>query len=755
MPPNGLGRIDRMEIKKSDAGFEHLLEYLRRTRGFDLGGYKPTSLARRILRRMQLIPIESYDDYVDYLEVHPEEFGQLFNTILINVTDFFRDPPSWEVLQAEIIPQILQAKRNGEPIRVWSAGCATGQEAYTLAMVFAEAVGTRAFQDRVKIYATDADEDALAQARTASYSAKEVQSIPANLLEKYFEKNNGRYTFRTELRRGVIFGRHDLVQDAPISRVDLLVCRNALMYFNSEAQARILLRLHFALNDHGFLFLGRAEMLMTRSSLFAPVNFKSRIFSKGNNGSLRDRLLEMAQTNDVDVGNQLARQIRLREAAIDTAPLAELVVDLDGTLVLVNERARSMFSLSLKDVGRPLQDLEISYRPIELRSRLEQAYLDRRLITVNDIARHQPNGDTQYLDLEIIPLQHNGDAMLGAIITFTDVTASHRLQEELRRTAKDLETAYDELQSANEELETTNEELQSANEELETTNEELQSANEELETMNEELQSSNEELHTVNQELRERTQEFNQTNAWLQAVLSIPPTGLVVVDENFHVLLWNQRAEDMWGLRTDEVNSKSLFSLDIGLPVEQLREPIRAVLHQQTAERTLVMDAINRRGRSFKIQVNLSHFGSGDYGKGVALVMEDVTKREQLNSDVRRNHLQVHALLENLPLIILALDEQGHPVYWSPAAERLTGWMAKEIIGNPDYLTLLYPDETYRTQVMQDLVQRGDGNRRLQVDIRGKDGKTWTIVWSDRMRELPVPGWSRWAVGGSMDGSVA
>lgn len=742
-----------MENKKSDAGFEHLLEYLRRTRGFDLAGYKPSSLARRVLRRMQLIPIESYDDYVDYLEVHPEEFGHLFNTILINVTDFFRDPPSWEVLQAEIIPQILQAKRNGDAIRVWSAGCATGQEAYTLAMIFAEAVGTNAFQDRVKIYATDADEDALAQARTASYSEKEVQTIPANLLEKYFEKNNGRYTFRTELRRGVIFGRHDLVQDAPISRVDLLVCRNALMYFNAEAQARILLRLHFALNDHGFLFLGRAEMMMTRSSLFAPVNFKSRIFSKVNNGSVRDRLLEMAQTNDVDVGNQLARQIRLREAAVDTAPIAQLIVDVSGALVLVNERARSMFSLSLKDVGRPLQDLEISYRPVELRSRLEQAYLDRRLITVNDIVRHQPNGDTQYLDLEIVPLQHNGDVMLGAMITFADVTASHRLQDKLRRTAQDLETAYEELQSANEELETTNEELQSANEELETTNEELQSANEELETMNEELQSSNEELHTVNRELRERTHEFNQSNAWLQAVLGIPTTGMVVLDENFDVLLWNQRAEGLWGLRADEVKGKSLFSLDFGLPVEQLREPIRAILNQRAMAHTLVVDAVNRRGKSIKCQISLSRFDSGELdGTGVALVLEDVSERERLNGEVAQNQTVLRGLLENLLVIVLALDEQGHPVYWSQGAEQLTGWTAKEIIGNPDYLRLLHPDDGYRTKVANELTLLGDGNRHMQVQIKGKDGMTRKIIWSDRTRALPIPGWARWVIGVSADG---
>src|SRR5581483_71851 len=267
-----------MKSQKQTDSFDALLDYLKHTRGFDFSGYKPSSLERRVRRRMQQIPIENFDDYLDYLEVHPEEFAQLFNTILINVTDFFRDPEAWTYLQTKILPRIIENKPPQEPIRVWSAGCATGQEAYTLALVFAEVMGPNAFRDRVKIYATDADEDALGQARVASYSAKEVESVPKPLLEKYFEPSNSRFLFRADLRRSIIFGRHDLAQDAPISRLDLLVCRNVLMYFNSEVQGRILARLHFALNGNGYLFLGKAEMMLTRTNLFTPISVKDHIF---------------------------------------------------------------------------------------------------------------------------------------------------------------------------------------------------------------------------------------------------------------------------------------------------------------------------------------------------------------------------------------------------------------------------------------------------------------------------------------------
>src|SRR5947209_8548037 len=280
-----------MTAPATNDAFTALLEYLKRSRGFDFTGYKPTSLERRIRKRMEGVNVESFEDYVDYLEVHPDEFVHLFNTILINVTSFFRDPPAWDYLAREVLPRLLAERPSGEPIRVWSAGCASGQEAYTLAMLLAEALGTEAFRERVKIYGTDVDLDALNQARHASYAAREVEDVPPELLAKYFEPAGDRYVFQKDLRRCVIFGRHDLIQDAPISRLDLLVCRNTLMYFNAETQARILNRFHFAVNDGGYLFLGKAEMLLSQGgNAFAPVDLKRRLFTKAPGANPRPRL---------------------------------------------------------------------------------------------------------------------------------------------------------------------------------------------------------------------------------------------------------------------------------------------------------------------------------------------------------------------------------------------------------------------------------------------------------------------------------
>src|SRR5262245_5418060 len=221
-----------MAEQERDPEFEELVSYIRDERGFDFTGYKRPSLRRRIEKRMQEVGIESFRAYRDYLEHHQDEFVSLFNTILINVTSFFRDQPAWDYLANETVPRILAAK-DDQPVRVWSTGCASGEEAYTIAMVLLEAMGEEAFKQRVKIYATDVDEDALAHGRHAAYPEAAVEPVPAELREKYFDRQNSNYVFRPDLRRSVIFGRHDLLQDPPISRIDLLVSRNTLMYFNS------------------------------------------------------------------------------------------------------------------------------------------------------------------------------------------------------------------------------------------------------------------------------------------------------------------------------------------------------------------------------------------------------------------------------------------------------------------------------------------------------------------------------------------
>jgi two-component system, chemotaxis family, CheB/CheR fusion protein len=607
-----------MTATAPETTLDDLLNFVKATRGFDFTGYKRSSLERRVTKRMEDIGAESYDAYIDRLELHPEEFAHLFNTILINVTGFYRDPQTWDYLAGEVIPELVQRRPQDAPLRVWCAGVASGEEAYTVAMIFAEVLGEKGFLDRVKIYATDADEEALQQGRAATYSAKAVESLPQGALDKFFERTDQRFVFRKDLRRSVIFGRNDLVQDAPISRVDLLVCRNTLMYFNAETQERILRRFHFALDPDGVLLLGKSEMLLSHGDLFTPIDLKRRVFRKVGRPTLRDRVQVMAHDMNSSVH---PAEISLRDAAFELAPGAQLVVARDGALAMANDAARRMFGLGANDIGRQLSDLEISYRPVELRTHLARVWNEQRGAELTAVQWRSSTAQERHLDVRIVPLSSAG-TVVGALLAYVDVSASRSLEEQLGIARGELDTAHEELQSTVEELETTNEELQSTNEELETTNEELQSTNEELETMNEELQSTNEELETMNDELRERTLELNDVNAFLETILTSMGVSVAVLDSQLNVQIWNAHSRELWGVTPQEAEGHHILNLDIGIPVDQLKGPLKACLSGASDREELVVEAINRRGKPFRCGIVIVPLRSPEGISGAIVMME-------------------------------------------------------------------------------------------------------------------------------------
>ena len=598
---------------------------LKDTRGFDFTGYKKSTLQRRIRRRMSMVDVTTFSEYRDYLELQPDEFSLLFDSMLINVTSFFRDPLAWQALRDKVLPELLSAKSAKSPIRVWSAGCATGEEAYTLAMVLTEAIGPDQFRERVKIYATDLDEEALQQARAGTYETRALADVPEQLRDVYFEAAAGtKRAFRRDLRRQVIFGRNDLTRDAPISRVDLLAARNTLMYFNAEAQANVIRRFHFALSNPGYLFLGKAEMLLNHADQFVPVDLRKRLFRK----------ISAAAADPVGVGGWsevISREPsggRIETAALASGPVAQLAVDLNDRLRVVNAAAETLFNLRPRDTGRPFQDLEVSYRPVELRSRIEQVRNELRPIELHDVEWLRPGAEANYFDVSIVPLFAGPGDLTGTGISFIDVTRYRRVRDELAYANTELERAYEELQSLNEELETTNEELQSTNEELETTNEELQSTNEELETMNEELQSTNDELQGINEQLRGRTEELDQTNSFLGSVLRSLGSAVIVLNEELRVQVWSPGAEDLWGLRPEEAESRELLSLDIGLPVVEIAPKLRRAVRDDPSGDGAGLPvhnvtAVNRRGKTVELQIAASPLRTEEGAiSGVILVID-------------------------------------------------------------------------------------------------------------------------------------
>jgi two-component system CheB/CheR fusion protein len=559
--------------------FRALLEKLSARYDFDFREYKEASLARRIRARMSLVHVDSFAAYAHFLDDNPNEHVALFNTILINITNFFRDVEAWNGLAEDVIPRLVEEASESRSLRVWSAGCSSGEEPYSIAMLLAEHLGDAADDYTVKIYGTDVDEEALTVARQAVYRTEQLKDVPDRLIDRYFIREGQMYRLRRDIRRWCIFGSHNLTQAPPLSHVDLLVCRNVLIYFTSELQDRILARFHYAIRDGGFLFLGRSESLLARSRLFAPVQLKWRIFQRTPSG-LRQAA---AAAKGASVGRSEASDTDARvQRALEALPAAVFVIDLSDTILSWNPAAEAMFDVRVANaLGRKFRDLDMSYRVEGLRARIEDVKARHTASRMDDVSFTRRSGDVVHADITISPL-FDAHQLIGVVVYAIDATEQARLKEQTARIAEQHATAIEELQSTNEELETTNEELQSTNEELETTNEELQSTNEELETTVEELQAANSELGLLNAQLETRSIELNRLDAYHRGLLNSIEQSIFVTDRSLLVTGWNQASERLWGLRAEQVMGRELMALPLGEAVRMLRPAVDTALKQET-----------------------------------------------------------------------------------------------------------------------------------------------------------------------------
>src|SRR5438105_633454 len=635
-----------------DKTIEKIIERIHLARNFDFRNYKRPTLRRRIERRMADRQIKSPEEYLALIERDSREIEALFGSMLIKVTDFFRDRETWDLLSSKVIPHLLSEKRPGEEIRVWCAGCATGEEAFSVAIMLAEAMGPAFQNQEVKIFGTDADERSIACGRRGVYSREQVQSLPADVIKSWFIEDAAGFTVRKEIRRTVVFGVNNLVSDAPISRLDLLLCRNVFIYLDAPLQKRILTRFHYALRRNGLLVLGKSELIPFAAKVFEPIDLQRRIYRKDGRREpavAQERLISLLEQDSVartatESGGEVSAVEQFHRDVVQAARIPMVAVAPDGTVLLWNSAASQLWGRTESDVsGKKLPSLALPGLTGELLvEKTAEVREGRSAVEFGEGSLQRPRDEHPlHITVQVTALRDAAHEVTGVLYSVQDVTAVHELEAELRKVTEErlsaleeLQTINEELQSANEELETTNEELQSANEELQTTNEELQSTNEELETTNEALQSTNAQLDATNRELAHRTEELNSLAFVQRTTIRTLNAAVILLDANGRITMWNLAAERLLGVPEDAAMGQLFWTLHVPAINGGLLQKIRRSMAQNAPLRAEQLTYELPNGSHGHAMVTAIPILDNGAALGALITFEDATKVSNLTAEV-------------------------------------------------------------------------------------------------------------------------
>jgi two-component system CheB/CheR fusion protein len=705
-----------------------VMSLLRARTSHDFSSYKPSTIRRRIGRRMGLHDLTSVSDYARLMREQPEEAVLLMKELLISVTEFFRDPKVFSLLEQRIIPRLFEGKTSTDQVRVWSAGCATGEEAYALGMLLVEHASTLLDPPIVQVFATDLDEQAIAVAREGLYTEGDVADVTADRLQRFFQRESSRYRVRRELRELVMFAHHNVIRDPPFSHLDLVACRNLLIYLNRAVQERLIETFHFALRPGRYLVLGTSESAEGSSDLFMPVEKSAHVyesrsvggrlpppaverFMPGLAGSL-PRLQDARPPERVSAGDL---HLRLLE---QLAP-PSLVVTEENTVVHISEHGGRFLQLA---GGEPSRDVLKLIHPdlrVDLRTALHLALQQRTPVEVRGARLGGAAGELA-IKIAVKPVLREGAPARGYFVVMfeeeeprppsqgvalTSPTAadSPHLEEELARVKTQLRVTI-------EQYETQAEERKAANEELQAMNEELRSSTEELETSKEELQSVNEELSTVNQELKIKIEELRVTNNDLQNLINSTEIGAVFLDKTQRVKLATPRAREVFNLLPGDAGRK-LSDITSHLSYPDLHQDVAAVLAQL---RSVEREVSTRDGRWYYLHI-VPYRTLDDRIEGVAITFQDVTRRRSAEGLVRTGEERLRLLIDSaIDYAIFTLDVRGRIDYWNSGAERLFGYRADEIVGREG--AILFTPEDRAAGVPAEELERAARAGRAEDD---------------------------------------
>lgn len=621
-----------------DEVLRRILSYLRVRTGHDFSKYKRSTVVRRIARRMQVNRVDSLKEYSDSIREKPDEVQALLSDLLISVTSFFRDQEAFDVF-AKLLPDVFSNNETGEQIRVWVAGCATGEEAYSIGILLLEEALRRESRPHIQIFATDLDSRALAAAREARYPAAIEADVSEARLRRYFTREGDYYRVRQELRDIILFALHDLLKDPPFSHVDIVSCRNVMIYLDRELQEQVCATFHYALNPGGYLFLGAAETADNPPGNFRTTDRHARLYQStlalGEKAPLLPRLLGPLRIREqlLPLPQGVSPMAALTEAAAHRRALESVA----PPSILVDERHRVLHLSDtagrfLMPSGGPLSaDATELVRPelrFEMRSALHRVF-EQRQPTLSLPVRISINGQTRPVQLQVKPLQEAGEWHRAIVIfiegdAVSESTSNAQVTDEtVRRLKEELEITQQRLRTMREESDTANEELRASNEELQSINEEYRSTSEELETSKEELQSINEELQTVNAELKSKLEMISRANSDLQNLLAATDFGTLFLDAGLNIKRFTDQVRELFSITASD-EGRPITDFAHQLEYDDLVKDARAVIANLAPIRREIR---SRKGRWYDLRMR-PYRTVDDKIDGVVITFVDVTDRK-------------------------------------------------------------------------------------------------------------------------------
>ena len=696
------GRVRRGEEQPHGTGTQldpgamrEIMTTLRTRTGHDFSNYKPATIQRRIERRMQLRGLPAVSDYGRMIRAEPEEVTALMRELLISVTHFFRDEAAYDSLALRVVPSIFMNRPGDEPVRVWVPACATGEEAYSIAILLAEHAASLAEPPAFQVFATDLDDRAVGAAREALYSDADVADVSDERITRFFTREPGGFRVQRSLRERVLFAHHNLLSDPPFSHLDLISCRNLLIYLNPQVQQQVVDTFRFALRPGGYLFLGTAESPDGRDDFFTALDKTSHIYERRrvtNRPLPRPRdppatapgaPLQLPQARQLERTSALELHHRLLERY---GPPSVVITD-EHNVVHMSENVGRFLQVA---AGEPTRDLLRMVPPdlrADLRAALHRAVAQRVPVAINAIRARLAEG-VRLVDLSVRPALREDDPTRGyLLVTFADTeeTAAEAANqapttpEDDARLGSELGQLKAQLDATIEQYEARGEESKAANQELQAMNEELRSAAEELETSKEELQSVNEELTTVNQELKIKIEELGLTNNDFQNLINAGELGTIFLDRDLRVKFSTPTANQIFNLMRSDVG-RPLSHITSQLIYEDLHADVEQVLADL---RTIDREAQTRDGRWIFTRIR-PYRTVDDRIEGIVLTFQDITERHSVEERLRENEERLRLLVDcAVDYAIFTMTVEGMVDSWNAGAERMFGYRADEIIGQP------------------------------------------------------------------------